>query len=225
MTDVYTHDEVLAEYNKQAEALKRIEMQSEDVAVVIGQGWVFNMKDPINPALSQRLERHRGDISYEAGMAYITLAFVKAHVGLTKRFAIKRGAGPNEMTRRRQLAADAVKKAIEEVNAESILQYTTEAARAEKAVIGIRNRTHGMGSRRVNKIETEELHTQETRIYVIFPAEKNEAGQMTQITAASESAPLKSPAAKIMQLKGLLDAGAINQSEYDEKKAQLLTQM
>jgi len=210
----------MADLQAQQKGLERIQEMSSRVAVVVGSCWIFNPAEPVDPELAQRLERYRGDVSYEAAMAYISIAFIDAHEGLAKQFS------PKDIPFRRAMAAEAVKAAIAEINQESVLQYTTDAGIAEQAVVDQQCHKVGVGNRRAYKTSTTTKHTQETRIYVIFPEEEPTAAAPPVAPAPTRGAVVQqTPAEKIMELKGLLDAGAINQHEFDLKKAELLAKI
>eukprot|EP00756_Hemistasia_phaeocysticola_P029878 Hpha_TRINITY_DN16259_c2_g11::TRINITY_DN16259_c2_g11_i1::g.16453::m.16453 len=154
---VYTRSEVEEAVNAQGPDQDRIQQMSPNVAVITGSGWIFNPKPPIDPALGRKLEHHCGKLTYAGAMERVASAFVDSHVGLTCSYS------PEEIPIRRERARKAIDAALEELNKETQLTWTTEAGRAETQLVGVK------GTRRGHSTTT--VHTIETRIYVLFPEE------------------------------------------------------
>lgn len=220
---VYTREEVVAGLSQQQPGLERIKMMSENVAVVIGTGWIFNPAGPIDPALARRLESHSGSGSYGATMEQVASAFVDVYEGLDK---IIRGSQETVMAethRRWGLAEKAINAALAEINQNSGLQYTTDPGRTAVAVTDIKNVKVGVGDSKAYKAVAEKTVSQETHLYVVFPEGEASAPKAQGDNPNGEQA--ATPAAKIAELKGLLDVGAISQAEFEAKKAELLARM
>lgn len=189
----FTKEEVLRAYDEMGRMTSRIELLSPNVAVVMGKNWFFNHSMPLERSLHERLEQCSGNISYARLMASVRDAVACSYVGKSR---VRSKAEQREGWLSSKLAVDKILSAFNQSQPEGGIRLSAEARAVTSRIIG-----SSFGN----------VHSQleqDTYIYVHFPEEPK--GPKLSIEERTKA------------VKYLLDLGAISETDYSQKIAEIL---
>jgi len=184
-----------------------LKYQSADVAVLVGQGWVFNPNNPQDPSLLQRVERNMPEgMTYEVEMNKVIQAVAQSAVGMPLTYQ------RTDIPSRRLVAKAAVDRALLALNARlppgGIRFITTETGSAQTCVTGSSYKPGMVQGSGTHQQQT--VHSQETNLFIYLPVDESTVNMGFSV------------ADELTKLKEHLDMGILTHDEFNVQKIKLL---
>jgi hypothetical protein len=223
----YSAAEVLQAYDTVGPQCPRINMESPNVAVWEGKGWIFNEAPPIEPALVKRIEAcmSKVEMTYADVFKVIKDAYIDC---------LGDDRWPKQMTNETRAILlkankDKVCAYLDGLNqkcadAGAGVSFEADEGERVKTLIGVGAKMRGG---EVKGMKNQHQSHTVCYVYMIFTDEQGAEGNAPQDAAHTPGTvpPAQTPAQKIKDLKDLMDMGAITQEEFEEKKTAILASM